>query len=80
MNMAAGIGLNLRFLEWYRSGFSHEELIAETLALLAELSPTTPAQRVEYGALFAQCTGLNPHTASAALARILRSAGVEGGL
>lgn len=53
-------------LEWYRSGFSHEELIAETLALLAELSPTTPAQRVEYGALFAQCTGLNPHTASAA--------------
>ncbi|MFO1367447.1 MAG: EF-P lysine aminoacylase EpmA [Marinagarivorans sp.] len=53
-------------LEWYRSGFNHAELIAETLALLAELSPTTPMQRVEYGALFAQSTGLNPHTASAA--------------
>lgn len=53
-------------LEWYRTGFSDHDLIAETLALLTQLSPATAITRVEYGALFEQHTGLNPHTASPA--------------
>lgn len=53
-------------LEWYRQGFTDEDLIAETLALLTELSPGTAVQRIDYGTLFAQWTGLNPHTANAA--------------
>ncbi|HMW47920.1 MAG TPA: EF-P lysine aminoacylase EpmA [Cellvibrionaceae bacterium] len=52
-------------LEWYREGFTDEDLIAETLALLSELSPGTPIQRIDYGALFSECTGLNPHRACA---------------
>lgn len=51
-------------LEWYRTGFNDQDLIAETLALLNHLSPTTQALRTSYGALFMQHTGLNPHSAS----------------
>ncbi len=52
-------------LEWYRQGFRDEDLIAETLALLTELSPGTPIERIDYGTFFGECTGLNPHKACA---------------
>jgi elongation factor P--(R)-beta-lysine ligase len=51
-------------LEWYRSGFTDEDLIKETLSLLAILSPATPAIRLSYQQIFHQCTGLNPHVAA----------------
>lgn len=50
-------------LEWYRSGFTDEDLIKETLSLLAILSPATPTIRLSYQQVFHQCTGLNPHVA-----------------
>jgi elongation factor P--(R)-beta-lysine ligase len=61
-------------LEWYRTGFTDQDLIAETLALLTQLSPETSILRVEYGALFEQHTGLNPYTVSA---ETLKSYGVK---
>jgi elongation factor P--(R)-beta-lysine ligase len=51
-------------LEWYRTGFTDQDLITETLSLLAVLSPTTPAIRLSYDNIFGQHTGLNPHSAS----------------
>ncbi|RYZ86067.1 MAG: EF-P lysine aminoacylase GenX [Moraxellaceae bacterium] len=51
-------------LEWYRTGFTDQGLITETLSLLAALSPTTPAIRLSYDNVFRQHTGLNPHSAS----------------
>lgn len=52
-------------LEWYRKGFNDRDLITETLAMLAELSPGTAVQRIDYGSLFTQHTGLNPYQADA---------------
>lgn len=48
-------------LEWYRLGFTDQQLIEETLALLGELMPTKPARQVRYGELFEQQLGVNPH-------------------
>jgi elongation factor P--(R)-beta-lysine ligase len=52
-------------LEWYRTGFTDQDLITETLQLLAQLSPTTPVSRCFYQEVFLQHTGLNPHQAEA---------------
>lgn len=51
-------------LEWYRPGFSLQQLIDETLALLAQVLPGKPVRQVPFRELFRQVTGLDPLTAS----------------
>lgn len=51
-------------LEWYRAGFSLEDLIGEVEALISELFETAgrllPPERVTYTEVFRQCLGLHP--------------------
>lgn len=71
-------------LEWYRLGFTLEDLMDETDALLHEILGSKPAQRFSYQALFEQYCHVNPHTASLeelktiALEKITISEGLSG--
>lgn len=47
-------------LEWYRVGFSLEQLIAETYQLINQLIDKRPLKRWTYSQAFEQFTGLNP--------------------
>ena len=56
-------------LEWYRVGFSLEQLMAETELLISQLArslgrPPLSTRRISYRQLFEQATGLNPHRCS----------------
>lgn len=53
-------------LEWYRLGFNEQDLIAEVVALLEDLSGTDTFEvnKVSYRECFAAKTGVNPHAAS----------------
>lgn len=53
-------------LEWYRPGFDEYRLMDEVNALLPELN-LRPAHRKKYGDVFAQATGMNPHSDDSAL-------------
>lgn len=47
-------------LEWYRQGYNHHQLAVE-LDILLDLFEINPSQKIDYGELFAACTGLDPH-------------------
>ncbi|RMD78920.1 MAG: EF-P lysine aminoacylase GenX [Gammaproteobacteria bacterium] len=65
-------------LEWYRPGWSMEELMEEVAALLAEVLPGPPPVPAAYGELFQEACGLDPHQAGPeALAAAARAAGIE---
>ena len=51
-------------LEWYRVGFDHLQLMAETDALLQTVLQTPPATQITYAALFQQHLGIDPHASS----------------
>ena len=55
-------------LEWYRLGWTHLDLIEESIALLQQLfdaqGRVLQLQRTSYAELFIQQFGLNPHTCS----------------
>lgn len=52
-------------LEWYRPGWSHEELMDEVEDLLHHVVPDRPrARRVTYAALFQEHLDLDPHRAT----------------
>ncbi|MGV6808388.1 MAG: EF-P lysine aminoacylase EpmA [bacterium] len=55
-------------LEWYRVGFSYQQLMAETIDLLSGLLPIEPAtiQRHSYADCFLEKWQINPHIASQA--------------
>lgn len=54
-------------LEWYRPGFSFEQMQSETLALIAAcLDYHAPLNRHSYREVFLTHTGLNPHSATLA--------------
>lgn len=67
-------------LEWYRPGFDLDALVAECVALLGPLLGA-PARTLSFRVLFAEVTGLDPLTASAAaLIERAESAGAPAGL
>ncbi|BAP15359.1 lysyl-tRNA synthetase [Alcanivorax sp. NBRC 101098] len=49
-------------LEWYRPGFSLNQLVSECLALFAELFPGIRAKKYPFRDLFKNITGLDPLT------------------
>lgn len=51
-------------LEWYRPGFSLQQLIDECIALLSPLLQPVRVSRYTFRSLFAQHTGLDPLTAT----------------
>ncbi len=51
-------------LEWYRPGFSEEDLIQEVDELLQTLIQTMPLETLSYRACFEQKLGINPHQTS----------------
>jgi len=51
-------------LEWYRPGFSLQDLVDECLALFAKLFSGAPSQTYSFRRLFLQVTRLDPLTAS----------------
>jgi elongation factor P--(R)-beta-lysine ligase len=53
-------------LEWYRPGFSLQDLMDETESLLQTLLQCPPAKRVTYTQVFEQFVQLNPHQANLA--------------
>lgn len=53
-------------LEWYRVGFSMQDLIDETTELLCRLMPGLDVVQNSYAELFENCLGINPHRISAA--------------
>jgi len=58
-------------LEWYRLGYSAEDLMHEVSALVRALKPSVTIESIAYDKLFQSYCGVNPHTASAeALERI----------
>ena len=58
-------------LEWYRPGFSMDELMDEVEQLLRELLACGPIPRIPYRDLFEQHLGVDPHRARAAELRDL---------
>lgn len=65
-------------LEWYRTGFTLDDLIDETAALLQQLLPGRNVQRLTFRRAFADATGLDPLTASTdELAAFARSRGEQ---
>lgn len=73
---------NLEFtmLEWYRPGFSLDELIGETVALVQAVLGRDPGplRRRRYRELFRERLGLDPFTVG--LSELKRLAGERGGL
>ena len=66
-------------LEWYRPGFSLEDLMDEVAALVRRLlgRPELPAERLPYRDLFGDRLGLDPWTATAdALQAVAQSRGI----
>ncbi|MBT6277089.1 MAG: EF-P lysine aminoacylase GenX [Chromatiales bacterium] len=57
---------NIEFtmLEWYRPGFDHRRLMAETGALLCTLTEHTTWRVVRYAKVFQATLGVDPHDAS----------------
>ncbi|MBV1788786.1 EF-P lysine aminoacylase GenX [Marinobacterium sp. D7] len=53
-------------LEWYRPGFSAEQLMDEVEALVGQVVPAFSARRVSYRALFQSELGIDPHVADVA--------------
>ena len=53
-------------LEWYRPGFSLDDLIGEVASLMELLLGISRFSRRSYGEVFEECTGLDPHRASTA--------------
>lgn len=53
-------------LEWYRLGFTAEQLMAEVDDLLRVVLQTSPAQQLSYAQLFLDHLGIDPHRASIA--------------
>lgn len=51
-------------LEWYRPGWTLDELIDETVALVGEVLAQPDCERFSYRDLFITCLQLDPHTAS----------------
>lgn len=58
-------------LEWYRPGFSMEDLMSETDGLLDYLLGLPNARRVSYAEIFQDCLGIDPHAAHVAELRRL---------
>jgi lysyl-tRNA synthetase class 2 len=56
-------------LEWYRTGFDHQQLMTETgelvMLLLAPYLPLDPPERLTYREAFQRHAGIDPHTAAA---------------
>jgi lysyl-tRNA synthetase class 2 len=48
-------------LEWYQPGYDHHQLM-KTFESLLSLFDIGPCERISYGDLFTQRTGLDPHT------------------
>jgi len=53
-------------LEWYRLGFSLQNLIDDLLSLLRYLGLSLPVSFYSYGEIFKKFVGINPHQASVA--------------
>jgi lysyl-tRNA synthetase class 2 len=53
-------------LEWYRVGFSYQQLMQEVDEFLQHILQTLPAEYCSYQALFQQCCDLNPHVSTLA--------------
>jgi len=55
-------------LEWYRPGFDHFRLMDEVAELVTTLAqgrlPLDTPERLDYGQLFRDCLGIDPHTAT----------------
>ena len=51
-------------LEWYRTGFSLQQLIDESIALLQPLLSPASVQQLSFRDIFRRVTGLDPLTAS----------------
>lgn len=65
-------------LEWYRVGFTLDQLIDEVDALLQELVDTSVAERLKFGDVFEDVLGCDPHTTDvAALSRLAEARGLE---
>lgn len=65
-------------LEWYRVGFDHHQLMAETAALIADALAENRAleapEKLTYAHAFERHCGINPHTADrAALAAVVKA-------
>lgn len=64
-------------LEWYRPGWSVNELIGEVGGFLTRIADTAALRRVSFAEVFGAQTGLDPHRAPAAeLGRYAGSAGL----
>ncbi|MYL22688.1 EF-P lysine aminoacylase GenX [Halomonas alkaliantarctica] len=71
---------NIEFtmLEWYRPGFSLDQLLEETTALIQRLIPhTMPIRRYRYRALFHACLDVDPFTAPVEALRTLAAQNAE---
>lgn len=64
-------------LEWYRPGMPFDELIDEVCSVLADVCNLPVISRCDYGQLFMEYTGLDPHHADLPA---LRAAVVQHGL
>ena len=59
-------------LEWYRIGWDDHRLMDEVSELFCHLLPAPlPVQKISYGELFQQHTGLNPHSCELQKLRVL---------
>ena len=68
-------------LEWYRLGFSLEDLIREVLDLLVVLGVSCQVSRLSYAEQFQSVTGLDPHSAGyAELHTLAAKSGLRGDL
>ena len=50
-------------LEWYRPGFTLEQMMDEVESLLIRIAGIRPARRITYRSLFEEYLDVNPHTA-----------------
>lgn len=50
-------------LEWYRTGFTMEDLMGEVEQLVADVHTTVKIERISYAAMFERVLGYNPHAA-----------------
>ena len=68
-------------LEWYRLGFSVNELIDDVIALLRFLGVSEQVEQTTYANAFENAVGLNPHSATdAALKVVAEDTGLIGAL
>lgn len=68
-------------LEWYRVGFSLDDLIDDVLSLLRYIGVAVPVNRFSYAEVFQSVTDLDPHKASLTdLSKVAVGAGVIGDL